>query len=151
LEITSPEFNLGKICEKVLRDLPDWFGIEQSIVDYVNQIDDFPTITAKLHGEVVGFITMNKHFDKSAELHVLAVKKAHHRSGIGRKLFQAAEKHLKEQGVEFVQVKTISANSPDKPYGETRKFYGAMGYTALEEFPDMWDKRNPCLQMIKRI
>jgi len=134
-----------------MRDLPEWFGIEQSIVDYVNQIDSLPTITAKSQDEVVGFVSMNLNFEKSAELHVLAVKKVHHRTGIGRQMFLATEAYLKKQGIQFVQVKTISENSPDTHYEKTRKFYKAMGYTELEEFPNLWGAHNPCLQLIKSI
>jgi GNAT superfamily N-acetyltransferase len=151
LEITEPKLNLGKKCESVLRDLPEWFGIEQAIVKYCREIDGMPTIAAMEQGELIGFVTMNILFEKSADLHVLAVKKSHHRLGVGRELFQATEKYLNRIGVRFVQVKTISENSADLNYAKTRSFYLAMGYTPLEEFPELWDKHNPCLQMIKYI
>lgn len=87
VKIEGPEYGLGLECEQVLRDLPDWFGIEEALQD--------------------------------------------------------------EQGVRFVQVKTLAPGSNDPSYAKTRKFYESAGYVALEEFPELWDLHNPCLQMIK--
>ena len=32
---------------------------------------------------------------------------------------------------------------------ETRKFYEARSFTALEIFPELWNARNPALQLVK--
>jgi len=58
---------------------------------------------------------------------------------------------LREQGVEYLQVKTLSASAPDEGYAKTRAFYHAMGFRDLEEFPLLWDPSNPALQLIKRL
>jgi len=36
-EITSPA-QKAEICEKILRALPNWFGVEQSIVEYIRDV-----------------------------------------------------------------------------------------------------------------
>lgn len=41
--------------------------------------------------------------------------------------------------------------NPDQNYERTRRFYLAAGFTPLEEFPDLWDERNPCLLMVKSL
>ena len=36
-ELSNPD-EKSSICNTILRALPDWFGIEASIVDYVEQV-----------------------------------------------------------------------------------------------------------------
>jgi hypothetical protein len=59
------------------------------------------------------------------------------------------EGSLARAGVEFLQVKTLSASDPDEGYQKTRAFYLSYGFRSLEEFPDLWSPQNPALQMIK--
>ena len=54
IKIQPPSTNCGVVCEKILRALPDWFGIEESLVQYVKDADVMPTILAKDNDEVVG-------------------------------------------------------------------------------------------------
>ena len=64
-------------CEQILRGLPKWFGIEDAIVNYVRDIQSMQTWVAESEdgcdGEVVGFLTLNRHNEHSAEVHVMAV------------------------------------------------------------------------------
>ena len=62
-----------------------------------------------------------------------------------------AERHLGKRGFEYLQVKTLSERHPDLNYARTRAFYSAMGFRPLEEFPELWGEKNPCLQMIKSL
>ena len=52
-----------------------------------------------------------------------------------------AEQQLAADGVEFLQVKTLAPGKPDDGYEKTRAFYVAYGFRALEEFPDLWGRR----------
>lgn len=74
-----------------------------------------------------------------------------HRSGIGRQMLNAAEDWLRAAGVEYLQVKTLSASASDEGYAKTRAFYTGVGFRELEEFPELWDPSNPALQLIKRL
>jgi hypothetical protein len=56
---------------------------------------------------------------------------------------------LRGQGVEYLQVKTLSDAHPDAGYARTRAFYQAMGFRPLQELPELWGEENPCLQMVK--
>ena len=62
IKIQTPTTNCSKICEKILRALPDWFGIEDSLVQYVKDADVMPTLVAKDDDDVVGFLTIKRHF-----------------------------------------------------------------------------------------
>ena len=138
-------------AERVLRALPQWFGIESSIVDYVKHVETLPTFLARMDDDVVGFLSIKKHFDRAAEMYVLGVLKQHHRAGVGRAMVSAAESWLVGQGVEYLQVKTVSASNDDVNYGLTRQFYLGVEFVPLEEFPTLWSPRNPCLLMVKKL
>jgi len=138
-------------CEPILRALPDWFGIEEATAQYVRDVDSMPTFVASVDGVVAGFVTVNRHFDAAAEIHVIGVRPEHHRQGIGAALMARAETWLRAEGVEYVQVKTVGPSSDDPFYARTRQFYAAMGYRPLEEIKTLWDERNPCLIQVKRL
>ncbi|BAY80927.1 hypothetical protein NIES267_03920 [Calothrix parasitica NIES-267] len=63
-------------------------------------------------------------------------------------LLKRAELFLKQDNVEYLQVKTLGESHPDKYYALTRIFYFKMGFKPIEEFYQIWDD-NPCLLMIK--
>jgi ribosomal protein S18 acetylase RimI-like enzyme len=151
MNIEGPLLGQGPVCEAVLRALPEWFGIEEATVQYIHDVDELPTFVAFVDGRAVGFMSVMQHFPQAAELYVLGVLPEMHRQGIGQALLSAVEAYLREQGVEYLQVKTLSASHPDPGYAKTRVFYEAMGFRPLEEFPTLWDEANPCLLMVKTL
>jgi ribosomal protein S18 acetylase RimI-like enzyme len=147
--VQGPFLNKSAVCAPILAALPEWFGIEEANRQYIEDIKQLPTLLASFNGETVGFLTLRDHNRYSAEIHVMAVKPEIHRRGVGRALLNKAERHLRQRGFEYLQVKTLSAAHPDRNYARTREFYQAMGFCPLEEFPELWGPANPCLQMIK--
>ena len=53
ITIQSPSINCGQLCENILRELPDWFGIEVSLVQYVKDVDIMSTMLAKDEEDVI--------------------------------------------------------------------------------------------------
>ena len=147
--VQGPFLGKSAICEPILRSLPQWFGVEQSNIQYLKDIKVLPTFLAFVDDKTVGFLTLKQHNEYAAEIHVIGVHPEVHRKGIGRTLMLKAEKFLKQRGVEYLQVKTLGLSHPDKNYAKTRAFYLAMGFRPLEEFKDFWD--DPCLLMVKRL
>ncbi|MGC9522645.1 MAG: hypothetical protein ACP5HG_12275 [Anaerolineae bacterium] len=113
------------LCAPILRVLPAWFGIEEATQHYIEEIDRPPTFVATVDGDAVGFLSLKQHGN------------------------DVAETYLRAQGTRFLQVETLSAANPDEYYAKTRAFYRALGFSVLEEFPDLWDPGNPALQLIK--
>jgi GNAT superfamily N-acetyltransferase len=146
-----PRSGQSLVCEPILRSLPQWFGIEAANQQYVLDIEANFTLIAERDGKAVGFLTLVQHSTYAAEIHVMAVLPAYHRQGVGRALVNAAETYLRENGVRFLQVKTLSPRHPDEGYQKTRAFYLGMGFVPLEEFPDLWGSHNPCWQLIKTL
>jgi GNAT superfamily N-acetyltransferase len=141
--------NDAAAVERLLRQLPEWFGIEQSLREYVDDAAHLPTYLATADsGDVVGVLLLKPHFPTSAEVHLMAVNPGWHRRGVGRSLLAAAETDLAADGVTLLQVKTLGPSRPDAHYELTRLFYLAQGFLPVEEFLDLWED-NPCLLMVK--
>lgn len=149
--IEGPFTNRSSVCSPILRQLPEWFGIEDALASYEAEIEHLPTFLAIVDGQVKGFLSLKHHFPASAEILVMGVSPDLHRSGIGRKLVQAAESYARGVGVEYLQVKTLGPSRPSAEYARTRAFYQALGYCPLEEFTRIWDEDNPCLVLVKRL
>ncbi len=150
-QITGPELEKSALCTPILRALPDWFGIEESIQNYSVEIDRLPTLLAHVEDQTIGFLTLKLHNPYAAEVYVMGIRQEMHRQGIGQALMSAAEEWLRAQNVEYLQVKTLSASHPDIHYARTRNFYLSVGFRPLEEFKLLWDEHNPCLILIKRL
>lgn len=149
--INPPSLGLSSQCEPILRSLPGWFGIEEDICNYLAEIERLPTFLALDGAQILGFLTLKQHFAQSAEILIMGCLPEVHRQGLGRELVEAAEDWLEDQGVEYLQVKTLGPSRPDPGYEVTRAFYQALGFAPLEEFKQIWDEDNPCLVMVKKL
>jgi GNAT superfamily N-acetyltransferase len=149
--IEGPSLGQAAVCEPILRSLPDWFGIEEAIVHFLAETDGLPTFVARGTDRVLGFLSVKLHNPYSAEVYVMGVRQEAHRRGIGRTLIGRAEEWLKGEGIEYLQVKTLGPSHCDPGYAGTRAFYLAVGFRPLEESRQIWDERNPCLVMVKRL
>lgn len=109
-----------KICLEILEALPEWFEIPESRVSYARETSHY-----------------------AVEICVMGVRKEYHHSGIGSKLFEAFYQYAKENGYEFIQVKTVREGMyPD--YDLTNAFYKRIGFRELECMEGLWDEANPC-------
>jgi coenzyme F420-0:L-glutamate ligase / coenzyme F420-1:gamma-L-glutamate ligase len=138
----------SRIAEAVLRDLPDWFGIEDSTRQYIEDAATLPTFAVEPD---LGFLCLAQHTRAAAEIHVMGVRRANHRRGIGRALVKAAEAWCRERGIGYLQVKTLGPSRPDPGYGATREFYEAVGFVPLEELHGLWSEGNPTLILVKDV
>jgi GNAT superfamily N-acetyltransferase len=100
--------------------------------------------------DVLGVLLVDQRYPTSAEVHLLAVRRKHHRGGIGRTLVRRVEDDLRAQGVRLLSVKTFGPSASDPDFDRTRAFYTACGFHPVEEFPDLWAD-NPCLLMVKAL
>jgi GNAT superfamily N-acetyltransferase len=105
-----------EVVGSLLRELPEWFGIDEAIEEYVTRSAQLPTYTAVLDGEPVGVLVLEHYSDRVTELYVLATARRLHRRGIGRALVAAAERDLARAGTTYVQVKTLGASHPSPEY-----------------------------------
>ena len=140
----------GAICRQVIESLPGWFGIPASNEAFVAAADALPMLACFTPGgDVVGFVSLKLQTEAAAEIHVMGVKLAWHRHGVGRALVEGAAQLAMSLGARFLTVKTLAASRPDANYAATRRFYEALGFLPIEEFPTLWNADNPCLLMLR--
>ncbi|MCP2263701.1 Ribosomal protein S18 acetylase RimI [Promicromonospora thailandica] len=149
----------------ILEELPEWFGIDRFTHEYVDAAARFPNYVAVAPPEpgsddvgadggsvpaadVLGVLLLDQRYPTSAEVHLLAVRRKHHRTGIGRTLLGRVEDDLRAQGVRVLSVKTLGPSAADPGFDQTRAFYAACGFHPVEEFADLW-AGDPCLLMVK--
>jgi coenzyme F420-0:L-glutamate ligase / coenzyme F420-1:gamma-L-glutamate ligase len=147
IEIADPAAR-SRIAEAVLRDLPEWFGIEQATRDYIEAAAALPTFAV---GPDLGFLCLKQHTPRAAEVYVMGVLREHHRRGVGRALVATAEAWCRARGIRYLQVKTLGPSRSSRGYDATRAFYEAVGFVPLEELHGFWDEENPALILVKAV
>lgn len=131
------------IAKTILESLPDWFGIPESIEEYVADTKGKPFFCAYDEDIPIGFLYLKETGQHTVELAVMGVLKEYHRQGIGRTLFEHAKNEAKRLGYSFIQVKTVQMGRYGI-YDDTNHFYRSLGFKELEVFPMLWDEWNPC-------
>ncbi|MEN6636499.1 MAG: GNAT family N-acetyltransferase [Clostridiaceae bacterium] len=144
--VAEPE-KRSAIAREVLLDLPEWFGIPEYTENYIRECAKMPLWACTDSGEIAGFLAIKETSPYAVELHVMGVKKAHHRTGIGKALLETMLAFVKAQGYSFLHVKTVDKGHYQE-YDDTRLFYESVGFRKLEVLPELWDPENPCLLMI---
>ena len=136
------------IADCILRNLPEWFGIESSLREYVELASESPFFAAYHDSNPVGFVAIRVHNPISAEIFVMGIHKENHRQGIGRKLIEHCINYSIDKKIEYLSVKTLDESREDESYRQTRMFYQSVGFKPLEVLPTLWGEENPCLLMI---
>ncbi|MFU7517542.1 GNAT family N-acetyltransferase [Clostridium sp. HCS.1] len=132
-----------QIAEKVLSNLPEWFGLPESTKTYINYSKEMPFWADIEDKEIRGFISLKETSPYTVEIYVMGVLKKFHRNKIGYNLFKACYDYAKGQGYLYMQVKTVKEGCYEE-YDKTSAFYKKVGFKELECFPTLWDEWNPC-------
>jgi ribosomal protein S18 acetylase RimI-like enzyme len=75
--------------------------------------------------ELVGFVGVRIHRqDQMGEIYIVAVSPDRQRQGIGRKLMEFAEQHIRASGMKMIMVETIG----DAGHEPARRAYEAFGF-----------------------
>lgn len=134
---------------RLLATVPEWFGREDSNLQYVDDARRMETWTVRDgEGGVVGVTLVARHFPPVAEIHLTVVDRAHHGTGVGTAMMAAIEADALARGVRLLEVKTLGPSDPDEAYARTRHFYEKVGFLPVEE-TDLWGEDTPCLIMVK--
>ena len=147
-EVKDEKQKMAVVAE-VLKDLPEWFGMPESTQAYIEGAKDLRVWVAYQESDVVGFISLSYSSEDCAEIDCLGVKKTFQGQGIGRELITTIEREAVKQ-VDYLQVKTVAEGS-NKDYDRTNVFYRSLDFKKLEIFPQLWDLKNPCQILIKKI
>ena len=137
--------------EQILRTLPEWFGIEESLLDYVNSLPKYPFFAAFKNQKCIGFFSGKIHHGRTGEIYVCGIDPKHQGVGVGTALYQILEAYCKDKGCGEMAVLTLDEAHPDKNYAMTRKFYQSLGFEAFYTSTEIWGEDHPCLIMKKEI
>lgn len=141
----------GAICRDLLAQLPEWFGIADANENYALDAETLPTWIARRSEEPVGLMILKRHTPDAFENWLIAVRRDLRGGGVGRALIREAEAQCRRAGAQMLTVKTLGPSANYQPYEDTRAFYRACGFLALEETTAIWGPENPCLIMAKYI
>ncbi len=147
VEIEDPA-ERSRIVAAILRDLPEWFGIEESTQAYSDEAAALPTFAVAPED---AFLCLKQHTPRAAEIYVMGVRSTLHRQGLGRALVAAAEAWCRSHAVRYLQAKTLGPSRPSRCYDATRAFYEALGFVPLEELHGLWSDGNPALILVKDV
>jgi GNAT superfamily N-acetyltransferase len=136
----------AEACDAVILTLPYHFGHEGGRAECARAVRTQGGLVAVSEGEVVGFLTLQRHDPKSAEITWMAVRADRRRHGIGKRLIERAARDLAREGVELLSVLTLAESEPEERetdnYADTRRFYRAHGFVPLRELSlESWDDR----------
>lgn len=150
-EINDPN-RKSNFTLNILNQLPQWFSDKKAVKEYAKKVRELPFWAALNEQNIcAGFLAAQTHYGHTAEIYVCGVAPEYQHKGIGKQLYYLIEKHFEEIGYKHVIVKTLSDKADSKEYSETRKFYTNVGFEPLVTLTEMWDEKNPCLIMIKKL
>ena len=142
VEITD-DLEKKSITQNILKALPEWFGIPESMEEYIQDSAGKPFFCARINEKNIGFLYLKQTGKDTVELAVMGILKEYHRNGIGHALFEYAKKEICKKGYSFIQVKTVQMGKYES-YDKTNQFYLSLGFKEFEVFPSLWDEWNPC-------
>jgi len=136
----------AEACDAVVLTLPYHFGNDAGRAECAHAVRTQDGLVAVEEGEVVGFLTLERHDPRSAEITWMAVRSDRRRRGVGRALIERAVDDLARDRVEFLSVLTMAESEPEERetdnYADTRAFYRALGFVPLRELAlEGWDDR----------
>ena len=110
VEITD-DLEKKSITQNILKALPEWFGIPESMEEYIQDSAGKPFFCARINKKNIGFLYLKQTGKDTMELAVMGVLKEYHRNGIGHALFEYAKKEICKKGYSFFRLKLFKWES----------------------------------------
>ena len=139
------------ICQTVLNDLPEWFGIPSAVADYVKGVADKPFLAAYRGTEAVGFYALREENPHTLDMYVLGVKKAYRNQGLGSHMQNMVNQYAREKGYMYLVVLTLAAKAESEAYAQTRPFYEREGFFPVYQSDSIWDENNPAQIYLRQV
>jgi hypothetical protein len=121
-----------KYTQKILKLLPEWFSIDDSLVEYIETVEKYPFFGAFINEDCVGFfqrIFIMK--ELASDIYIYGIHPKHHCQMARKELYKTLEQNFINQGCKYMMVKTLSLLHLDKHYALIRKFYKAVDFKAF--------------------
>jgi ribosomal protein S18 acetylase RimI-like enzyme len=136
-------------CDAIILSLPEHFGLESGRRACARAVRTCEGLVAIVTGQVVGFLTIERHFAASAEITWMAVHATQRRHGIGSALMQRICRDLHASGCRLLLVATQPESVDERgivdTYVDTRAFYEKVGFIPMCVAPNYWGSGSPAL------
>ena len=110
----------------ISKALPQWFS-EKGISEIAQDLAYERVLVAEENSEIKGFLSYFT-YNGVGHLAWIGVLPENHRQGIGRKLVQEFENRMAADGIQVLELKTLSDSEDYEFYERTRRFYEKMGF-----------------------
>ena len=144
----------GEACDAIIASLPYHFGEEGGIAECARAVRESHGLVAEVGAAVVGFLTLDRHLDASAEITWMAVRADARGGGIGTGLIDALSAQLRAESRSLLLVLTLAERALEPGvadgYARTRAFYRSCGFVDAREFTELWPNA-PALLMVKHL
>lgn len=137
------------IASSILNDLPEWFGLDDSTKEYIENVKKHPMFAAFEDNQAVGFYSVRKENKDVLDMYVLGVLKKYKNKGVGTLLQNYVDNYALEEGYKYLMVLTLAKKANNKEYLQTRDFYLKMNYIDFYQDDNIFDVNNPCQIMMK--
>ena len=138
-------------CREILATLGDWFGLPDANEAYFKALQVLPAAVISRDDRILGLAAVEETAPGSIEVHVMAVDRAAHRSGLGAELMAWCERAARERAARWLHLKTRGPTTWDDGYERTRQFYEAQGFERLFESLTEWGSEDAALVYVKRL
>lgn len=139
------------ITSTILRDLEEWFGIEESTQEYITKVAKYPFFALYDNDVPVAFYSVREENKNVLDLYVLGALKTYHNKGVGSTLQNYVEQYAKDNNYNYLMVLTLAEKANSKEYLLTRQFYLKHGFIDFYQNDDIFDSYNPCQIMLKKV
>jgi GNAT superfamily N-acetyltransferase len=149
-EPTEPAGKSG-VVRNILDALPEWFGIPESVNEYVREAAGLPMAVICGGENPVGFVTLSSPSPDACEIHSMGILKEWQGQGGGKLLVDWAVSHTRNAGKTLLVVKTLSPEANYLPYLKTHRFYRSCGFCEVGVYRQIWGDVDPCLIMVRTV
>jgi len=136
-------------CDAIILSLPEHFGLEDGRRACARAVRTREGLVATVTEQIVGFLTIERHFTASAEITWMAVHATQRRHGIGSALIERLCRDLRASGCRLLLVSTqpesVDEHGIVDTYVDTRAFYEKVGFIPMCVAPNYWGSGNPAL------
>lgn len=139
-------------CDAIVASLPYHFGNAEGVREAARAVREQNGLVAVIEGEVVGFLTVRRHFDQAAEITWMAVHATRRGQGIGSALIARLIADLRAADRRILFVTTLGPSSDEGEvtdgYARSRAFYVKHGFVPTWELTTLWPE-DPALLLVR--
>jgi GNAT superfamily N-acetyltransferase len=119
------------LCQKITKDLPQYFGLPEANVRYIEGVKAKMNFAAKINDEYLGLISLDFPYANNINIYWMAVFLGYHGKGIGSELINTAIKFAIDNSYKTITVETLAPSESDENYLKTYRFYESSGFKPL--------------------